>query len=117
MKWVKNDLDQRKDSLPELMEHVRLPLLASTPFILKNIVEEPLLKNSPKCKCDFLEYAFIMNLYILFIIIIIYLGEDFVIKALDFNLLKSVQNLTISQMIWCKPRQFGVLRKVRSCFD
>jgi len=31
------------------MEHVRLPLLVSTPQILNNVIEEPLLKNSPKC--------------------------------------------------------------------
>jgi len=49
MKWVKSDLNLRKDVLPELMEHVRLPTLASKPDILFNIVNEPLLKNNPKC--------------------------------------------------------------------
>ena len=47
MRWVNHDLDPRKDFLPELMEHVRLPLLK--PDILFKISEEPLLKNSPKC--------------------------------------------------------------------
>jgi len=35
--------------LTELMEHVHLPLLASRPDVLNNVIEEPLLKNSPKC--------------------------------------------------------------------
>lgn len=38
----------RYDSLPRLMEHVRLPLV-SLEYIIKEVVEEPLLKNSPKC--------------------------------------------------------------------
>ncbi|XP_060870645.1 kelch-like protein 2 isoform X2 [Metopolophium dirhodum] len=63
IKWVKYDFDQRKDFLPELMEHVRLPLLRSD--ILNNVVEEPLLYNSPKC-------------------------NNFIIEALHFNLQKSV---------------------------
>eukprot|EP00102_Acyrthosiphon_pisum_P020372 XP_016657582.1 PREDICTED: kelch-like protein 2 [Acyrthosiphon pisum] len=37
IKWVKQDLDQRKDFLTELMEHVRLPMIASSPDILFNI--------------------------------------------------------------------------------
>ena len=49
IKWVKQDMDQRKDFLTELMEHVRLPLIASRPGIFLNIVNEPLLKNNPKC--------------------------------------------------------------------
>jgi len=40
-------LIREKIFLPELMEHVRLPLLR--PDILNNVVEEPLLYNSPKC--------------------------------------------------------------------
>jgi len=47
MRWVKHDMDPRKDILPELMEHVRLLLLK--PDIFLKISEEPLLKNSPKC--------------------------------------------------------------------
>lgn len=41
-------MSSRYDSLPRLMEHVRLPLV-SLEYILKEIVEEPLLKKSPKC--------------------------------------------------------------------
>ncbi|XP_029348566.1 uncharacterized protein LOC100568751 [Acyrthosiphon pisum] len=44
-----------KRCLPELMKHViRLPLLK--PDILFDISEEPLLKNTPKCK-DYVFYA------------------------------------------------------------
>lgn len=49
IKWVKHDLYERKNVLPELMEHVRLPLLVSRPHVLNKIIEEPLLKSSPKC--------------------------------------------------------------------
>lgn len=38
----------RKDLLPKLMEHVRLPL-ASKEYLLKRVEEEPLLKNSLEC--------------------------------------------------------------------
>eukprot|EP00102_Acyrthosiphon_pisum_P009825 XP_003248658.2 PREDICTED: ring canal kelch protein [Acyrthosiphon pisum] len=74
------------------MEHVRLPIIASRPDILLNIVNEPLLKNNPKCK-------------------------DFVIEALSFNIQKSVQYFTIPQTIRCKPRQFGDSQKVILMFS
>eukprot|EP00102_Acyrthosiphon_pisum_P023029 XP_016660239.1 PREDICTED: ring canal kelch homolog isoform X2 [Acyrthosiphon pisum] len=85
--WVKYDLNSRKDFLPELMEHIRLPLIASKPDILKNVVEEPLLKNNPKC-------------------------NKFVLEALHFYLQKSTQHFTISHSVRYKPRQFGSLNKV-----
>ncbi|XP_060856918.1 ring canal kelch homolog isoform X2 [Metopolophium dirhodum] len=85
--WVKYDLNSRKDCLPKLMEHIRLPLIASKPDILKNIAEEPLLKNNPKC-------------------------DKFVLEALNFHLQKSVQHFTISHSVRYKPRQFGGLKKV-----
>ncbi|CAI6372690.1 unnamed protein product [Macrosiphum euphorbiae] len=92
IKWVKHDSDHRIDFLPKLMEHVRLPLLASRPDVLNNVVEEPLLKNSPKYK-------------------------DYVFEAIRFNLLKSVQHFTIPQTIRCKPRQFGDSKKVLLMFN
>eukprot|EP00102_Acyrthosiphon_pisum_P025127 XP_016662337.1 PREDICTED: ring canal kelch homolog isoform X4 [Acyrthosiphon pisum] len=92
IKWVKMDLDQRKDFLTELMEHVRLPIIASRPDVLLNIVNEPLLKNNPKC-------------------------IGYVIEAYHFNLQKSAQNFTIPQTIRCKPRQFGDSHKVILMFN
>ncbi|XP_060870649.1 kelch-like protein 2 [Metopolophium dirhodum] len=92
IKWVKQDLDQRKDFLTELMEHVRLPMIASRPDIFINIVNEPLLKNNPKC-------------------------NEYVIEAFHFNLQKSVQHFTIPQTIRCTPRQFGDSRKVILMFN
>eukprot|EP00102_Acyrthosiphon_pisum_P019776 XP_016656986.1 PREDICTED: kelch-like protein 2 isoform X1 [Acyrthosiphon pisum] len=92
IKWVKQDSDQRKDLLTELMEHVRLPLISSRPDILFNIAKEPLVNNNPKCK-------------------------DFVIEAYHFNLQKSVQYFTIPQTIRCKPRQFGDSHKVILMFN
>ncbi|XP_029345539.1 kelch-like protein 2 isoform X3 [Acyrthosiphon pisum] len=50
IRWVKHDLVSRKCILPHLMEYyVRLPL-TSLNYIMKNAVEEPLLKNSSNCK-------------------------------------------------------------------
>ncbi|XP_001948331.2 kelch-like protein 2 isoform X1 [Acyrthosiphon pisum] len=63
IRWVKHELGTRKCILPQLMKHVRLPL-ASKHYILKKVVEEPLIKNSLVCK-------------------------DYVIEALHFHLLKS----------------------------
>ncbi|XP_022161924.1 ring canal kelch homolog isoform X2 [Myzus persicae] len=90
IKWVTHDLDQRRDFLAELMEHVRLPLLE--PDVLFKISEETLLNNSPKCK-------------------------DYVFDALQFNLQKSVQHFTIPKTIRCKPRQFGCSQKVILMFN
>ncbi|XP_029344706.1 ring canal kelch homolog isoform X1 [Acyrthosiphon pisum] len=68
------------------MEHIRLSLLSKR-YILENVVNEPLLKNSSKCK-------------------------DYVIDALNFHLIKSLNPFTNPQTIWSKPRQSGDLRKV-----
>jgi len=46
--WLKHELESRKDFLPELMEHVRLPLI-SKQYLLEKVVNEPLLKMNPKC--------------------------------------------------------------------
>jgi len=58
MNWVNHELDSRKDLFPELMEHVRLPLV-SIEYLLKKVAEDPLIKNSVKCMC-FLS-SFIIN--------------------------------------------------------
>ncbi|XP_027851068.2 ring canal kelch homolog [Aphis gossypii] len=79
LKWVKHQLNKRKHLLPNLMEHVRLPLI-SKEYLLENVVNEHLLKNDPKCK-------------------------DYVFEALHFNLIKLVNPSSIPETIWCKPRQ------------
>ncbi|XP_060871862.1 kelch-like protein 2 [Metopolophium dirhodum] len=86
IRWVKYDLDSRKQILPKLMEHVRLPL-TSKDYILKNVVDEPLLINCAKCK-------------------------DYVFDALHFHLLKSKKLITIPHNIRTKPRQRGGTHKV-----
>ncbi|XP_022160502.1 kelch-like protein 3 isoform X2 [Myzus persicae] len=85
IRWVKYKLDSRKLILPQLMEHVRLPLTSKN-YILKNVIEEPLLNNCPKCK-------------------------DYIIEALQFHLLKSSDLITIPQNIRTKPRHAGRSRK------
>ncbi|VVC24961.1 Hypothetical protein CINCED_3A021095 [Cinara cedri] len=84
--WVNHAPTSRKDILPKLMEHVRLPL-ASKEYLLKRVEEEPLLKNSLECK-------------------------DYIIEALNFHLLKSEQPGTIPKTIRTKPRQPVGLPKV-----
>ncbi|CAH1736901.1 unnamed protein product [Aphis gossypii] len=79
IKWVKHELNQRKHLLPNLMEHVRLPLV-SKEYLVENVVNEPLLKNDPKCK----EYVF---------------------EALHFQVIKSVNSFSIPKTVWSKPRQ------------
>ncbi|XP_008178316.1 kelch-like protein 3 isoform X2 [Acyrthosiphon pisum] len=80
IQWIKHDLDSRKQILPQLMEHVRLPL-TSKDYILKNVVDEPLLNNCFKY---------------------------YVIEALHCLLLKSDELITIPHNIRTKPRQYGV---------
>ncbi|XP_060866001.1 kelch-like protein 2 [Metopolophium dirhodum] len=86
LNWIRHELCCRKQFLPDLMEHVRLPL-TSKQYLLKNVSEEPLLKNNPKCK-------------------------DYVLEAIQFHLLKSQKIMTIPKNIRCKPRQSGGLQKV-----
>ncbi|XP_060879022.1 ring canal kelch homolog isoform X1 [Metopolophium dirhodum] len=74
--WVKHRLNDRCDSLPELMEHVRLPLV-SLKYISKNVANEPLFKNLPK-------------------------SEDYLTEAFKFRKLK--EQLTIPQTIRNTPR-------------
>ncbi|XP_060871866.1 kelch-like protein 2 isoform X2 [Metopolophium dirhodum] len=83
IRWVKHDLGSRKCILPQLMEHVRLPL-TSKDYILKKVVEEPLLDD---CK-------------------------DYVIEALHFHLLESDKLITIPHNIRTKARQPGGIDKV-----
>ncbi|XP_060833662.1 ring canal kelch homolog isoform X1 [Rhopalosiphum padi] len=89
--WVNYEASCRKDILPKLMEHVRLPL-ASKEYLLKRVEEEPLLKNSLECK-------------------------DYIIEALNFHLLKSEQPGTIPKTIRTKPRQPVGLPKVTFSSD
>lgn len=81
LKWVKHQLNKRKHLLPNLMEHVRLPLI-SKEYLLENVVNEHLLKNDPKCK-------------------------DYVFEALHFNLIMSVNPSSIPETIRSKPRELS----------
>uniref|UniRef100_A0A2S2NRN3 Ring canal kelch n=1 Tax=Schizaphis graminum TaxID=13262 RepID=A0A2S2NRN3_SCHGA len=78
IKWVKHGLDHRKKFLPNLMEHVRLPLI-SKEYFSEKVVDEPLLNNNPKCK-------------------------DYVFEAFRISLIKSTNPSSFPQTIWCKPR-------------
>uniref|UniRef100_T1J370 Kelch-like protein diablo n=1 Tax=Strigamia maritima TaxID=126957 RepID=T1J370_STRMM len=52
MSWLNSDLDNRKEHVSQLMEHVRLPLLTRK-YLVQRVEDEPLLKTNPECK-DFL---------------------------------------------------------------
>jgi len=97
-------LDSRKCNLPQLLEHVRLPL-ASKNYIDSKVVKEPLLNNCPKCKF-FFKYAFIVNAFI-FYIFIIFKGKEYIDEALHFHFLKrnqSDQVIKIPEGMRYKPR-------------
>lgn len=49
LSWINNEQESRKQHVPMLMEHVRLPLL-SQDYLVNRVDEEPLLQYSPKCK-------------------------------------------------------------------
>ncbi|XP_016658378.1 ring canal kelch homolog isoform X2 [Acyrthosiphon pisum] len=76
IRWVKHELGTRKCILPQLMEHVRLSL-ASKHYVLKKVVEEPLIKNCLEC-------------------------NHYVFEALNFHILKSEE--LIPQNTRNKPR-------------
>eukprot|EP00102_Acyrthosiphon_pisum_P027940 XP_016665150.1 PREDICTED: ring canal kelch homolog [Acyrthosiphon pisum] len=89
IRWVKYDLGSRKCILPQLMEHVRLPL-TSKDYILKKIVKESLVNNCLKSK-------------------------NYVIEAIHFHLLKSnklISFFTMPNHYGRKPRQPGGSQKV-----
>ena len=60
--WINSSSEERVQFLPQLMEHVRLPLL-SQEYLLNRVDSEPLLKTNDSCK-------------------------DFIIEAMKFHLLK-----------------------------
>ncbi|XP_016658623.1 ring canal kelch homolog isoform X2 [Acyrthosiphon pisum] len=86
MNWVRHELGCRKQFLPDLMEHVRLPL-TSKPYLLNNVVEEPLLNNCHKCK-------------------------NYVLEAIQFHTIKSQKIMTIPKTIRSKPRRSVGLQKI-----
>lgn len=55
MEWVKQDSGERVRHLPQLLAHVRLPML-SVPFLMKEVDNEPLVKQSVDCR-DLLDEA------------------------------------------------------------
>jgi len=71
---------------------------------------EPLLKNNPKCKCYFQKYSFIINSYILIIVIIIYLVNDF--TPLQQKILNIYKKLEIySQIVFYFEIFSNILKK------
>lgn len=58
--WVRHDLEERRQNLAELMEHVRFPLLSHA-FLVQRVRVEPLLEANIQCK-DYLVKALIYQL-------------------------------------------------------
>ena len=59
MHWVNVDSESRKHDLPQLMEHVRLPLL-SQDYLVQNVEENVLMRSNALCKY----FHFTLGLYI-----------------------------------------------------
>ena len=65
LSWVQHDLTSRQQEIAQLLEHVRLPLIAQE-YLVQRVEQEPLVKTSSRCK-------------------------DFLIEALKYHLLKTEQ--------------------------
>ena len=65
MVWTTHDIKTRQESVSQLMEHVRLPLLPQE-FLVQRVEEESLIKHNSRCK-------------------------DYLIEAMKFHLLKPDQ--------------------------
>lgn len=63
--WTMHDLENRRDLISQLIEHVRLPLL-SQDYLIQRVEEEPLVKHNSRCK-------------------------DFLIEAMKYHLLRAEQ--------------------------
>lgn len=55
MEWVKQDPDERAQRLPELMDHIRLPMMG-VEFLMKEVDTQPLVKKHTRCR-DLLDEA------------------------------------------------------------
>lgn len=49
MNWIRFGLDERKQHLAQLLQHVRLPLV-NCKYLIKFICTEPLIKSNPLCR-------------------------------------------------------------------
>lgn len=49
MNWVRHNLAERKHYLPQILEHVRLPLL-SAKFLISHVSNDPLIRNDITCR-------------------------------------------------------------------
>ena len=49
MKWVRHDIDNRKQLLPKVLKHVRLPLLERS-YLVSKVGLEPLIRHNEECR-------------------------------------------------------------------
>lgn len=77
--WIQFDSNERRKYLPQLLEHVRLPLV-SQDYLVSRVENEPLLKEDLLCK-------------------------DFIIEALKYHLLKGDAKNTLTKTTRTIPRQ------------
>lgn len=52
MKWIKHDKENRAKYLPDILEHVRLPLVSPS-FLQHSVDSEPLIKFNVDCNSYF----------------------------------------------------------------
>jgi len=85
----------------------------SKQYILEKVVYEPLLKNNLKCLFSHKYYTYVISHeFFISVITITFLGNFYVIEALHFHLLKSVNPFTNPKTVWSTPRHSEELQKV-----
>ena len=62
MKWISKDIDSRKQHLPALLSHVKLPLI-NTGYLMENVAKNELIRTSLECR-DFLDEAKLYQMYL-----------------------------------------------------
>ena len=53
MRWVRHELDQRRALLPQLLRHIRLPLLPPL-VLIEKVGRDALLRSDLLCRCSML---------------------------------------------------------------
>lgn len=118
MHWVNVDPDTRKHDLPQLMEHVRLPLL-SQDYLVQNVEENVLMRSNAQCKyfnITFIKSNFVHIFIKIRLVFTLVAGKDLLIEALKYHLLRAEQK-SIYQSSRTRPRIGPVgLPKVSSSY-
>lgn len=89
--------------LPDLMKHVRLPLIPKH-YLFEKVLVEPLLKNSPECTDFIYSFLYCKCINYLFNSCII-LGQNYITETLNFHLHKNKEFGSFYNTVCIKPRK------------